>query len=209
MRTFIYVDGFNLYNRCLKNTPYKWLNLKALCSSLLDPANEIQAIRYYTARVSGQTDPDQPRRQQIYFNALRTLPEVSIHLGKFLPKTIRRPLVQPIPGWPRFVEVHTIEEKGSDVNLATHLVRDGFKDLFDVALVLSKDTDLVEPMRVVKEELRKVVGMICPDNDAPPALRNASNFVRHITRSRLAASQFPDLIVIPGQRPIQRPPSWR
>jgi hypothetical protein len=127
LRTYIYIDGFNLYNRALKDTAYKWLDLRALCSSLLAPANQILAIKYYTARVSGDRDPDQPRRQQIYFNALGTLPEISIYYGKFLPKTIKRPLVNPIPGLPRFVEVHTIEEKGSDVNLATHLSEMGSK----------------------------------------------------------------------------------
>jgi 5'-3' exonuclease len=53
MRTYIYVDGFNLYYRSLKNTPYKWLDLKALFRYLLDPKNDIQAIKYFTARVSG------------------------------------------------------------------------------------------------------------------------------------------------------------
>lgn len=85
MRTYIYVDGFNLYNRALKGTAYKWLNLKVLCEHVLNPANEIIAVKYYTARVSGERDPDQPRRQQIYFNALETLPEISIYYGKFLP----------------------------------------------------------------------------------------------------------------------------
>jgi len=184
LRTFIYVDGFNLYNRALKDTPYKWLDLRALCGHLLAPANQILAIKYYTARVSGDRDPDQPRRQQVYFKALETLPEVSIHYGKFLPKKIRRPLGTPIAGLPKFVEVHTVEEKGSDVNLAAHLVRDGFRNFFDVAVVLSKDTDLIEPMRIVRHELNKPVGMICPDKDAPQGLRDVASFVRHITHSQ-------------------------
>jgi len=209
LRTFIYVDGFNLFNRALKGSPYKWLDLRALCSHLLDPANQILAIKYYTARVSGDRDPDQPRRQQLYLNALQTLPEVSFHYGKFLPKKIRRPLVTPIAGLPTFVEVHTIEEKGSDVNLAVHLVRDGFKDLFDVAVVLSKDTDLIEPMRIVRHELNKPVGMICPDKDAPQGLRQVASFVRHITNSRLAASQFPDPVTTSDGRHIHKPASWK
>ena len=209
LRTYIYVDGFNLYNRALKNTNHKWLDLRALCFHLLSPANQILAIKYYTARVSGDRDPDQPRRQQLYFNALETLPEVSIYYGKFLPKTIRRPLVTPIPGLPRFVEVHTVEEKGSDVNLASHLVRDGFKNLFDVAVVLSKDTDLVEPMRIVRHELGKAIGMICPDNDAPKPLREVSSFVRHITPSRLSASQFPNPVIAPDGQRIQKPATWK
>lgn len=209
MRTYIYVDGFNLYNRALKGTAHKWLNLKALAQHVLDPANNILAVKYYTARVSGDRDPDQPRRQQIYFNALETLPEISIHYGKFLPKKIRRPLVTPVVGLPKFVEVHTIEEKGSDVNLAVHLVRDGFKDLFDVAVVLSKDTDLIEPMRIVRYELGKDVGMICPDHAAPEGLRAVASFVRHITSSRLAASQFPNPLITADGTEINKPVDWK
>lgn len=209
LRTYIYVDGFNLYNRALKGTAYKWLNLKVLCEHVLNPANEIIAVKYYTARVSGERDPDQPRRQQIYFNALETLPEISIYYGKFLPKKIRRPLVTPVAGLPKFVEVHTIEEKGSDVNLAAHLVRDGFKDLFDVAVVLSKDTDLIEPMRIVRHELGKVVGMICPDKAAPQGLKDVASFVRHITHSRLAAGQFPNPVIAADGTKINKPADWK
>jgi hypothetical protein len=50
MRTNVYVDGFNLYYGCLKGTPYRWLDLEALCSRLL-PTNSIHRIRYFTARV--------------------------------------------------------------------------------------------------------------------------------------------------------------
>jgi hypothetical protein len=81
--------------------------------------------------------------------------------------------------------------------------------LFDVAVVLSKDTDLVEPMRVVKEELRKIVGLICPDDDAAKPHREVASFVRHITRNRLATSQFPDPIIIAGGSPIHKPSRWR
>ncbi|NLD36866.1 MAG: NYN domain-containing protein [Desulfatiglans sp.] len=41
MRTAIYVDGFNLYYRALKGTPYKWLDIKLLVSNLLQPQNKI------------------------------------------------------------------------------------------------------------------------------------------------------------------------
>jgi len=35
MRTYVYVDGFNLYYSALKNTPYKWLDLRALFARIL------------------------------------------------------------------------------------------------------------------------------------------------------------------------------
>lgn len=142
MRVRVYVDGFNLYYRALKHTPYRWINLVELAKRMLDPSDEVQQLRYFTARVKARaTDPDAPRRQQIYLAALATLPNVTVHYGRFLAKTKTRPLASN----PRtYVEVLDSEEKGSDVNLAVHLVNDGWQGAFDVALLLSQDTDLAE-----------------------------------------------------------------
>jgi len=131
------VDGFNLYYRALAQKPYKWLSLYALATRML-PGNDIVEINYYTARVSGNRDPDEPNRQAAYLRALRTTPGLSIYYGKFLPKKIMRPLVKPPPSGPRYVEVHSTEEKGSDVNLASHLIRDGFRGRYDLAVVVSE-----------------------------------------------------------------------
>jgi hypothetical protein len=112
-RTYVYVDGFNIYYRALKKTKYKWLNLEDLVKGLLDPYNEIQCIRYFTAPVSGKLDPGQPIRQQRYLQALSTLPCVPFHQGNFLTKAKWRPLVNPAPGGPTLVEIWNTEEKGS------------------------------------------------------------------------------------------------
>ena len=57
---------------------------------------------------------------------------------------------------------HTMEEKGSDVNLAAHLLNDAWKDLFEAAVVISNDTDLVVPIRMVTEERKRPVFVACP-----------------------------------------------
>ena len=59
MRTFVYVDGFNLYYGAIKGTPYKWLDLKALFTRVLDPSYKILTIKYYTAIITpqGQATP--------------------------------------------------------------------------------------------------------------------------------------------------------
>jgi hypothetical protein len=76
MRTIVHVDGFNLYYRLLEKRPdLKWLNIKLLAQKLLKPTNEIIGVRYYTARVSGRVDPQAPARQQLYFDALATVPK--------------------------------------------------------------------------------------------------------------------------------------
>lgn len=209
LRTAIYVDGFNLYYRAVKGTPFKWLDQLALYRSLLRPSNEIHVIRYFTAMISGRRDAGAPVRQQTYLRALRTHQEVRVHLGRFLvtekwsaiagpPATMLRPA-------PVTVRVVKTEEKGSDVNLGCFLLRDAFLDGFDVAIVVSNDTDLVEPMRMVIQELAKPVGLICPAPAPARSLTRVATFLRHLTPARLAAAQFPDQI--PGTR-IEKPETW-
>lgn len=187
-RTRVYVDGFNLYYCALKRTPYRWLNLVDLVRRRL-PERDIVAVNYYTARVSDKVKVGSPRRQQSYLSALQTLPEITVHFGSFLahPKTFP---IHPISSPPTFVQVLRSEEKGSDVNLASHLVFDGCKDNYDSAVVISNDTDLIEPIRIVKEELRKPVGLLSPVKNPAVQLRQAASFIRHIRPSHLKACQF-------------------
>jgi hypothetical protein len=217
MRTFIYIDGFNLYYRLLKDTPsFKWLNLKALAVELLQPQNQIQTVRYYTARISGRFDPQAPARQQAYLDALNTEPDITVHMGNFLvskhwagiapPPQMRGGTVPVfLPPFPQVVKTWKTEEKGSDVNLSSHLVRDAFQGKFDAAAVLSNDTDLVEPIRIVTQEIGLPVGLLCPVPKPATSLAQVASFIRHIRPQHLATSQFPDSI--PGTS-ITRPASW-
>ena len=59
----------------------------------------IGQLLYFTAHVSGISDPGAPARQHAYLGALRTLPEVEVHFGSFLAKTVWRPLTNlPVGG---------------------------------------------------------------------------------------------------------------
>jgi len=218
MRTNIYIDGFNLYYRLLKENPQcKWLDLKALATALLQPQNQIQMIRYYTARISGRFDPSAPARQQIYLDALQSVPEVTVHMGNFLISKPWAGLVHPpqmrggtvplfVPPYPVVAKVWKTEEKGSDVNLASHLVYDACQGSFDVAAVLSNDTDLVEPIRIVTQELGLPVGLFCPVPKPATGLAQVSSFIRHIRLHHMQASKFQDTI---HGSAFTRPVSWR
>lgn len=220
MRTIVYVDGFNLYYRMLERRPHlKWVNPKALAEHALNPENRITQLRYYTARVSGRTDPTAPARQQIYLDALATVPEISVHMGTFLSSIKFAGLVHPpdfrphlpapkVEPWPDVVKIHKTEEKGSDVNLASHLLLDAFRGNFDVAAVLSNDSDLVEPIRIATQELGRVVGLLTPVNNPNPQLRQVSRFVRHLSTGHLVTSQFPDQIELLDGTTIVKPARW-
>lgn len=206
-RTNVYIDGFNLYFGAVKSTPYKWLNLVRM-SELLLPNFDIREVKYFTARVVARpSDPDQPVRQEMFLRALRTLPNVSIVFGHFLSHIVSMPLANPTAGGPRYARVIKTEEKGSDVNLATHLLNDAYKNLYDVAVVVSNDSDLAEPIRVVRGELGKDVGILNPHPKPSQMLLSLANFIKPIRKGVLAASQFPSTMQ-DANGVFYKPPTW-
>lgn len=67
MLTYVYVDGFNLYYRALKGTPYKWLDLKEVVRRILRPHCQIEKIKYFTTLVLPTSrEPDKHIRRQTY-----------------------------------------------------------------------------------------------------------------------------------------------
>ena len=158
-RANVYVDGFNLFYGAVRGTPYRWLDLGRFCSTVF-PSDQIIRIRYFTALVTSPAgDPTKQQRQQAYIRALLTIPELSVHYGRFSLTTKSRLLAQDPT---RTVQVLQQEEKGSDVNLASHLLMDGFRGEYEVAIVVSNDSDLLEPIRMVRNELGLKVGILNP-----------------------------------------------
>ncbi len=192
MKTYVYIDAFNLYYGCLKGTPFRWLDLRRLCQNLL-PHNQVEKIKYFTARVGERADnPGQPIRQQVYLRALGTLSEVEIIYGHYLSHIVSMPRATPAPGGSKYVSVIKTEEKGSDVNLATHLVSDGYEEKYEVAVLVTNDSDLLGPVQLVSQRLRKRVGVLNPQKHPSFVLKNAATFFKQIRPGVLGASQFPD-----------------
>lgn len=207
MKTNVYVDGFNFYYGAVKGTSYKWLDLAKLCQIML-PQNTIHRIRYFTALVQPRpNDPQQQQRQQTYIRALETIPELSVHYGHFLSHPTRMPVLTPTPGTPRTVAVMKTEEKGSDVNIATHLLVDAFDNDFEVAVVLSNDSDLELPIRIVQQKFGFPVGILNGSEQVSRTLLNVGAFYKQIRTSALRRSQFPPALTdVNGT--ITKPPTW-
>jgi uncharacterized LabA/DUF88 family protein len=106
----------------------------------------------------------------------------------------------------RFVRIIKTEEKGSDVNLAIHVLNDAWLDLYDCAVIVSNDSDLAESLRLVKEQHNKVIGLITPGKGHPSReLLRYADFTKRIRKGVLAISQLPD--PIPGTT-IYKPKVW-
>ena len=101
---------------------------------------------------------------------------------------------------------HAMEEKGSDVSLAAHLLNDAWNERFEAAAVISNDTDLVTPIRMVVSERGKNVFIVCPGRgQVASKLREAASHVRHIRPAMLRAAQLPG--TLPGTA-ITKPAQW-
>ena len=195
MKTNFYIDGFNLSYRAVRGTAYQWLDLLRLCQ-LLAPVQEVNRIRYFTALVEERpNDRQAPIDQVAYIRALETIHVLTVHYGQFRTRRISRPLVTPILGYPRTVEVWNTEEKGTDVNLASYLLMDGVDGDYEQAVVISNDADLALPIGMVRDKLGFPVGIVNPNLDpkayTPKELSDAATFVRRLRLNTLRSSQFP------------------
>lgn len=226
MRVSAYFDGFNFYYGAVRNTNYKWLNIKALIDAHVGVSDVVTKVKYFTARVKSQPDDlQQPARQQAYFRALKTVPEIDIILGYYLEKqkTSRLRLQKkPILNYlgsklhpsliyhnKKLVLAKTLvqEEKGSDVNLASHLIHDAHINSFDHAIVITGDSDLVEAIRIVTQEIKMRVSVVNPQLRPSAELKKVASHYQNLNRTMLAGCLFPDTMK-DGIGTFHKPFSW-
>ena len=176
------------------------------------------------------SDPHTRLRQEIYIRALETLPNLTVHYGHYLQSKKSMPLATARPGGPRFADVLNMEEKGSDVNIATYMLVDAFRKDCDQLIVITNDSDLAEPVRIINKELMIPVGIFNPhthDTEVrrarvtgkPPRparpsieLKKVAKFHRNITSEEptchMALSQFAPVLTDAQGRTITKPAGW-
>ncbi len=234
MATIIYIDGFNFYYGAVKGTPHKWLDYEALCRRLL-PRDSIAKIRYFTAPIKPNgTDDSGVQRQHAFLRAVAENPLIEIHRGhfrrdpKWLPiapgewSELTRPRVRPSRivdlvqrmaerklDRPPSIRVMKTEEKGSDVNLASHLLRDTFKGNCTKALVISNDSDLAGAIGIAVAE-GVTVGVVNPHriNETSRHLAKVANFKLQLRHQILGSCQLPNPVITSKGRQIHKPQTW-
>lgn len=207
LRASVYVDGFNLYYGIKRLPNSKWLDVLALCRSYL-PAYDFQNIKYFTAKIiSRPTDPYQHVRQQTYIQALETLPGLTVIYGHFLSHSVTM-AEHPVTSPPKLVQVLKTEEKGSDVNLAVHMLNDAHLGHFDVAVVISNDSDLLMPIRMVRGLGKRVELLRPPTLHPSQVLIREVDFVRQIRTGAIQSSQFPPIVTAISGKLLHKPATW-
>lgn len=206
-RTIVYIDGFNLYHGALRHTPYKWLNVHMLAQSLIDASHTIVKVKYFTARVSPRAnDPSQPFRQHLYLRALATL-NTQVIYGRYLSHVVKMYKANQVNGEDPFVEVVKTEEKGTDVNIASHMIVDAADNLYDSAVLISGDSDLTTPVKICVGKYGKSVGVINPQRQKCRTLEREATFYKHIRETTLMSCQFPAVLTDAAGN-FHKPSSW-
>ena len=118
-------------------------------------------------------------------------------------------LVKPLADGTTMVKVHKLEEKGSDVNLATYLLLDAFQGEYDGAAVITNDSDLVEPIRIVRDVLGKRVEVLdpCGDGRTSAELAKVATFYKPVRLGAISASLFPDSLT-DAKGTFRKPAPW-
>lgn len=199
------------------------------------PDAEITRIVYCTARVDAQFNPEGHAEQDVYLKALTATGSVDhIEYGKYVVGIRPRPLAvrgltKTAPprlvtsDWPVMVQsslgvdqpnalfmVSTLhqEEKGSDVNVASHLLVDLLQESIDAAVVVSNDSDLKFPIHFARQHIH--VGHVNPhpgyfagDITGTPDDGKGGHWWRKLHPGDFTAHQLPD-----EAGGYQRPAKW-
>ncbi len=201
-RVIAYIDGFNLYFG-LKSASMKrfyWLNLQAMAQNLLKANQDLVFTKYFTSRISYPADKQ--RRQSIFIEALETLNDLRVYYGHYqaIPQRCRK------CGNKAMIP----SEKMTDVNIAVEIMSDAYQDLFDVAFLVSADSDLTAPILAIKNlyPKKRVIAVFPPQRHSAQLQRLAHGFLQ-IGRANLAKSVFPEKVQKADGFVLQRPPEWK
>jgi uncharacterized LabA/DUF88 family protein len=201
-KVITYIDGFNLYFG-LKEKGWKrfyWLNLVALAKNLLKPGQTLLKVKYFTSRIS--VPIEKANRQNEFIEALETLPELSIYYGKYQTNDITCNKCGHIMLKPN--------EKMTDVNIAVEMLADAFLDSFDVAILISADSDLTGPIRHIRKLFPgKQVIIAFPPSRFSYELKKVANATFPIGRKKFAESMFPENITKKDGHVLKRPERWK
>lgn len=200
-RVIAYIDGFNLYfgmreaelDRC------RWLDIKKLVTSLLQGNQELVDIKYFTSRVSN--NPDKQKRQSTYIDALESI-GVKVKYGNYQDGTEECKRCGHL--W------RTAKEKMTDVNIATAIIVDAFKNEYDMAMLISGDSDLTPPIKEVHSLFKdKRVFIAFPPKRHNSSMALVAKGSLIIGRKKLVDAQFDEEVLSKTGFKLRIPKEWK
>ena len=134
-RLMIFIDGSNMYHSLKHFFKRTDIDMGKFCQKLLEKRRLIR-IYYYNARVGQREEPERYHDQQKFFAGITAVPYCELRLGRLVYNNW--------PGTPPY-------EKGVDILLATDMITHGYKNNYDVAILVAGDNDYVGALQAVKD----------------------------------------------------------
>ena len=198
-----YIDGFNLYHALLKfkDDKVKWLDLELLCHRIIAPKTEvIDKIYYFSAYADWL--PDSVSRHKEYVKALEAR-GIACVMGHFKKKD--RMCFKCGSEWVGH------EEKETDVSIGITLLNDAHKCRFDRAYLVTRDSDLMPAVKMVRTEfpVKEIVTVAPPYMAHSQDLLSVCNSKRKITPAQVWGCLFPKKVMMPdGTIAASRPAKY-
>ena len=181
----VYIDGLNLQRRLVdKVADGGWVDYWKLATSVLSNF-KIMKVRVFTSTLATEDPTLAEARWQ---EQVQMRPELSIHLGRIKKTTRLYPLTasQGLGDERNSVKVLKYEEKGSDVSLAAHMVRDALKENVSIYYLMTSDTDFEPVIEMLKSEFQVRVGILCTTKNFPKLfLKLSPQDIRHVKLSQV------------------------
>lgn len=200
-RISFFIDGFNLYHALAADARYKtfrWLNLRILAEQFIRPFDILSDVFYFTAYSTW--NPSKVRRHKLFVRAQEHF-GVKPVFGEFrrTTKNCRR------CGRP----FDTFEEKETDVNIAIQLFEQAYRDTYDIAIILSGDSDQLPALRAVRKNFpAKGFGVVIPPGRAAELLKKEADFHRKVKYKHLLTSRLPSIIRLKDGSTLTCPSTW-
>jgi uncharacterized LabA/DUF88 family protein len=203
-RVAFFIDGFNVFHALDEKKSYhkyKWLDYSKLAKCFVKSKERIADVYYFTAYA--EWNQDKKARHQLLIRAL-DMQGVNIVLGKFKLRDKECHVCHKI--------YQTYEEKQTDVNISIKLFQCAYNDIFDTAILVTGDSDIVPAIKAVKESFpAKRIGLVIPIGRSAEEMKNVCDFHMKMKEQHLRSSQFPDSIIIDAEKKItlDRPATWK
>lgn len=147
----VFIDGNNFYYKLKETILNKDEHYTLLAFDYSNFArkligdNSLVEIRYYIGAVKRQAGEDREKSERLYSNQQKLIAKLNGHGAKVVLGTlIQHP-------------DKSFHEKGVDVRLAVEMIRLAREDKYDIAYLISSDTDLVPAVEEVHSFNKKVV----------------------------------------------------
>jgi uncharacterized LabA/DUF88 family protein len=155
-RVISFVDGFNLYHAiaALDRPELQWVDLRTLSQTFVRPISETLVNVFYFSSYANHINRPVQKAQKTYVDALKLRKVIPI-FGHFKQKERICPSCK--------YKWNSNEEKETDVNIASSLIDLAYQNVFDRAMIISNDSDLVPAIRLIRKRFpQKRITTIAP-----------------------------------------------